>query len=105
MDCGEEVRHRRRDAPPSEFVEGDRGKDAVLVDHEGTVLVQAERGPAGERETGFLVRRGRVLEIPKPWGALSCEYHGLTDRGWLIGRARLKDRPNSWRGFVAQPVR
>jgi hypothetical protein len=74
------------------------------IDRRGTVLIGMHRHMRSEGRH-FLVRRGKVLEIPRPSGVLECEYVGLTDHGWRIGRAKGKDGADSWRGFIARPVR
>ncbi|MBI4604923.1 MAG: hypothetical protein HY721_23425 [Planctomycetes bacterium] len=76
------------------------------LNQHGTVLLGAERWsrPAEETES-FLVHGGTLRELPGPPGAREVEYHGLSDRGWLIGTARPAAAPNDRRSFVAEPVR
>lgn len=78
----------------------------VAINQQDTVLLGAERPFGREAEVKtFLIRDGMLREIPCPPGASACAYHGLNNRGWLIGTARLSHRPDSLRGFVALPVR
>jgi hypothetical protein len=51
------------------------------------------------------IHGGTLRGLPSPPGAIEVEYHGLSDRGWLIGTARMADEPQTERGFVAEPVR
>jgi len=78
----------------------------VAMDQRDGVLLHASRGSGRDREErSFLVRDGTIHELPAPRGALEVEYHALSDRGWLIGTARLSEGPDGRRGFVAIPVR
>jgi len=78
----------------------------LAINNQGMVLLKATRGSGRDEERQhFLVRSGKLMEIPQPRGARETEYIGLNDRGWLFGRARFGDSADSWRGFVAQPVR
>ena len=79
----------------------------IALNNRGDVLLTASNRPSRD-ERGFLVRGGKLVELPDVPDAAATRYNDLNDRGWLVGRAVPKghdpaDRA-SWRGFVAKPV-
>jgi hypothetical protein len=78
----------------------------VALGQHDTVLLLAQRGSGREEEKkSFLIRGGTLRELPGPRGATEVEYHGMSDSGWLVGTAGLREGPDVRRGFVAEPVR
>jgi len=72
----------------------------AAIDAAGTVLLASH--DASAPGPAYLVRAGRLVDLPEMPGSERTHWEALAPRGVLLGRALVD---GEWRGFVAEPVR